>query len=87
MATSNPGHPNNPVTTELQYAAKELYRLLSHADLRRYPEASKLEGAISEFICINECDDLDDIPDDLVVEIIDESAIATADVEWLTWDA
>jgi hypothetical protein len=87
MATSE---SLNPVPAELQSAAKELHRLLSHEELWQYPEALKLEGAIMNFICINANDPLDDIPDDAIVHLdecglrfSDGDLTIAADVEWL----
>jgi hypothetical protein len=45
----------------LQEAAKELHRLVVNSWLEDHPEAGELEDAISRFICINECDPLDDV--------------------------
>jgi hypothetical protein len=45
----------------LQEAAKELHRLVVNSGLEDHPEAGELEDAISRFICINECDPLDDV--------------------------
>ena len=61
--------PNNPVPALLQDAVKAVHGLLSAADLWNHPEAVELEDAIMQFICINEWDPLDDLPDDTVLTI------------------